>query len=161
MVLRDLRETDREALAATLRRTDGFRQDDVEVALELIDERLEKGERSEYQFIVAAEGDDLLGYACYGPIPLTESSFDLYWIVVAPRHQRKGVGRALMRRVEESAVRQGGRRVYIDTSSGDAYVDTRAFYTAAGYSEVARFPDFYREGEAKLVYSRDLSAGRG
>jgi YVTN family beta-propeller protein len=34
-----------------------------------------------------------LGYACFGPVPMTASSYDLYWIVVTPddRHLLVGI----------------------------------------------------------------------
>jgi len=137
-------------------RTSGFREDDVEVALELIDDNLARGPQSEYRFLVAADEDLVLGYVCYGLIPLTESSHDLYWIVVDPEHQRRGIGAKLMAAMREAILSMGGKRVYIDTSSTDLYAPARKFYESQGYTVTARFPDFYRDGDAKVVYWRGL-----
>jgi len=156
MVIRDIQPADREQLAAMLRRTAAFAHDDVDLALELIDDRLAKGSDSDYQFVVAADGSTVLGYACFGLIPLTESSFDLYWIVVAPECQGRGVGSRLIKAVEAMVKQRGGARVYIETPSTQPYAGARAFYASQGYVEAAAFPDFYRDGEAKIVYSREL-----
>lgn len=156
MEIRDLLPSDREPLKASIESIAAFREEDVAIALELIDDRLDNGEDSDYQFLVAVEGDAALGYVCFGLIPLTVSSFDLYWVVVAPEHQRKGVGARLMTAMAQAVVQQGGRRIYIDTSSSDQYATTRAFYHSQGYAEAARFPDFYRDGEARVVYCRQV-----
>lgn len=126
------------------------------MALELVDDNLAKGSQSEYQFLVAAEQATVLGYVCYGLIPLTQSSYDLYWIVVDPDQQRGGIGGRLMTAMHEAILGQGGKRVYIDTSSTNLYAPARAFYESQGYTVAAQFPDFYREGDAKVVYGREL-----
>lgn len=156
MVLRDIDPADRQPLAGLLARVPAFTHEDVELAMELVDERLAEGKGSDYQFVVAADGSTVLGYACFGLIPLTESSFDLYWIVVAPEHQARGVGTRLIKAVEARIKQRGGVRVYIETSSTQPYADARAFYASQGYVEAAALPDFYRDGEAKIVYSREL-----
>lgn len=158
MILRELQGTDRAQLETMLRQTPAFREADVKVALELISDRLEKGAGSDYQFIVAAEGQVALGYACYGLIPLTLDSFDLYWIVVAPDKRDKRVGIRLLEGVSQEVIRRGGARIYVDTSSADAYTRARAFYSAKGFVEKARLSDFYRKGEAKVIYCLELPA---
>ena len=74
-------------------------------ALELIDEWLELGEHSGYlTYVLESQGDDLaevLGYVCFGPTPLTESTYDLYWIAVDKSKHRGGVGKKLMKFAEE------------------------------------------------------------
>ncbi len=157
MTIRELLASDREPLNAMVESVSSFRDDDVEIALELIDDRIDKGDASDYEFLVAADGDEVLGYVCFGRIPLTVSSYDLYWIVVAPRHQRKGVGARLMAAMEERVAKQGGGRIYIDTSSNDAYAATRGFYESQGYAVAAELPDFYRPGEGKVVYWKALA----
>lgn len=132
-----------------------FRDDEVEVAVELVDERLAEGLDSGYHFLFADEPETgrPMGYACFGPIPCTIGSFDLYWIAVHDSHQRRGLGRALLAEVER---RIAGRRLYIETSSLPKYGPTRAFYLRCGYTEEGRFESFYREGDDKIVYSKRL-----
>ena len=69
-----------------------FSAAEVEIAGELVTERLTKGIRSGYHFVLAERGSDLVAYACYGPIDGTDGSFDLYWIAVSPEEQGKGLG---------------------------------------------------------------------
>ena len=74
-----------------------FNAAEVDVAADLVTERLTKGIRSGYHFILAERGSGLVAYACYGPIEGTQGSFELYWIAVAPDEQRKGLGLAGIR----------------------------------------------------------------
>src|SRR3990170_399804 len=61
-----------------------FNAAEVEVAADLVTERLTKGIRSGYHFVLAERGSTLVAYACYGPIEGTQGSFELYWIAVMP-----------------------------------------------------------------------------
>jgi len=96
----------------------------------------------------------LRGFACYGPIPLTQGVYDLYWIVVDPAYQKKGNGRYLLGYVEREVKKQGGRMLLIETSSQESYVATTRFYERNGYQLAARIKDFYRIGDDKLVFSK-------
>ena len=89
--------------------------------------------------------------------PLTRSSFDLYWIVVCPDRQGAGLGRRLLALVEAAAFRQGGARLYAETSSRPLYAPTRAFYRATGFDPAAELPDFYAPGDGKLVFAKRLA----
>lgn len=106
--------------------------------------------------MLADEGQALQGYACYGPVPCTRSSYDLYWIAVAPAAQGCGLGRELLRRAEEAVRSRGGTQIYIETSSLEKYASTRGFYEACGYARAAEFPDFYDQGDAKVVFVKRL-----
>jgi ribosomal protein S18 acetylase RimI-like enzyme len=155
--LRDeVRPRDVEAIRGLVARTGFFRTDEIEVAVELVDERLAKGELSGYEFLMAESSGQLVGYACYGPIACTLGSYDLYWIAVDPRHQRHGLGRRLVRAVESRVAADGGRQIFVDTSGQERYAPTRAFYERCGYKLAARLPGFYAPGDDKLIYVRAL-----
>ena len=96
----------------------------------------------------------MLGYACWGATPLAEGVHDLYWIAVDPRRQNTGVGRALLRAVEDAVRAERGRMLLIETGGKASYAPQRAFYRSCGYAEVARVPDFYRAGDDKVVFCR-------
>lgn len=131
---------------------------EIDVAVELVEERLSKGESSGYYFVFAEQGGRVVGYTCFGPIPCTIASFDLYWIAVHDSCRGQGVGKALMRKSEESIAAMGGTRVYIETSSRAQYVPTRQFYFACGYQEAAILADFYAPGDGKVIYLKVLGA---
>ncbi|MGE3627502.1 MAG: GNAT family N-acetyltransferase [Hyphomicrobiales bacterium] len=134
-----------------------FSAAEVSVAAELVEERIHKGRVSGYEFILAEEGNKLVGYACYGPTPATSGTFDLYWIVVSPDAQGRGLGHDLLQRAETAAKRAGAKRLIVDTSGSDRYEPTRRFYASTGFARIAELPDFYREGDAKIIYSKTLA----
>ncbi len=134
-----------------------FYDDEVLIAGELAEERLAKGEASGYRFVLAEEEGQLLGYVCFGLIPCTRASYDLYWIAVRPDQQGRGLGRQLLREAEERIRLDGGRRVYIETSMRLKFAPTRAFYQSCGYRQEAVFADFYDRGDDKAVYCKVLA----
>lgn len=137
-----------------------FRPEEVAIAVELVEERLAKGAASGYDFVFAEDGEELVGYACSGPIPLTRASHDLYWIAVRPGRQGRGIGRLLLAEVEARVRSAGGRRIYVDTSTRPQYAPTRAFYLGCGYRLAAELPDFYAPGDGKAIFCKELGATR-
>jgi ribosomal protein S18 acetylase RimI-like enzyme len=152
------RPGDVEAVRALVARVGVFSPAEVEIAAELVEERLRSGLASGYHFVFADQRDGLAGYTCFGPIPATRSSFDLYWIAVHPDLQGSGLGARLLAESERRIAAQGGGRVYVDTSSRREYTPAHALYTRAGYREAARLLDFYSPGDAKLIFEKVLAA---
>ncbi len=159
MRTRPLRAADRGPLTEVLEATGAFTGEEVEVALELIDLGLGDPPSHDYLFLVATSDDErrVLGYVCWGPVPLTQGVFDLYWIAVDPREQGGGVGRRLMAAAEDAVRAAAGRMVLVETAGKPEYAATRAFYERIGYREVARIPDFYRIGDDKVIYGKGLA----
>lgn len=133
-----------------------FNDQEVDVAAELVHERLAKRQASGYMFILAEHFGHLVGYTCYGPIACTDHGFDLYWIAVSPDFQRRGLGRQLLKETEERIANAGGMRIYVDTSQRPQYASTRAFYENCGYQLEALLPDFYGPGDGKAIYCKRL-----
>lgn len=106
--------------------------------------------------LVAAKGDDVVGYICFGPTPMTEGTFDLYWIASAPEVRGQGVGGALVSAMEGELRRRKARLIRVETSAMEAYGPTRGFYEAMKYREEARFRDFYKIGEDLIILSKRL-----
>jgi ribosomal protein S18 acetylase RimI-like enzyme len=128
----------------------------VEVAEELIDSYLNDPSGSGYHILVAEVDSTVTGYICYGPTPLTEGTWDIYWTAVAQEKQGQGIGSALMKSAEKEIVRAKGRLVIVETSSTPLYEKTRNFHLSQGYEIVARIPDFYAPGDDKLVLQKRL-----
>lgn len=134
-----------------------FTDPEVAVARELAEDRLNNGAASSYRFVLAEQPHGvLLGYACYGPTPCTESTWDLYWIVVHPAAQGGGLGRSLLNAVAEAVRAEGGTALYAETAGKASYAPTRAFYARNRFQAVATVPDFYARGDAKLILLRPL-----
>lgn len=152
----DLKPSDLGAVRLLVAQTGRFSDAEVAIAAELVDEHLKRGTNSGYWFTVAEAGDAFIGYACYGPIPCTTASFDLYWIAVCPSCQNTGVGRRLLNDVERQVAESGGTRIYVDTSGRDAYAPTRAFYERLGYERAAVLKDFYAPGDDKVIFAKRI-----
>lgn len=150
--------SDAEAVGALVAATGFFTAAEIDIAMDLVTERLVKGPPSGYQFRFAERRSTLAGYACFGPISGTLASYDLYWIAVAPGFQGRGLGRALLERAERAIGTSGGRRVYIETSSRAQYRDTREFYGRCGYHCEAILVDFYAPEDDKLIFVKQLGA---
>jgi GNAT superfamily N-acetyltransferase len=151
------RDTPRREDVAAIRRiiesTGYFRPDEIAVAIELAEDRLAKGlAASGYHFIFADSDTRAVGYACFGPIPCSLVSWDLYWIAVEDAWRGRGLGRDLLRRAEDAVRAAGGKAIYIETSSRPQYDATRAFYQACGYGLEHVFADFYAPGDGKAIY---------
>ena len=151
---RDVRASDRDAVRGIVQSTGFFTPEEVDIAVELVDETLARGARSGYHFLFAEQGGAILGYACFGPIAGTAGSYDLYWIATHQRYQRLGIGRLILDRSEALMVKEGCRRIYIDTSSRSLYAPTRSFYESCGYSKAAFLSDFYAPGDDKIIYCK-------
>ncbi len=152
----EVKPADREAVRLITKSTGFFSDDEVEVAVELIDDRLARGGDSDYEFVFADIDGQPVGYACYGEIECTAGSHDLYWIAVRNDQRGQGVGRALMQRVEQRIAEAGGMRLYIDTSSRAQYEPTRKFYERCGCIAEAVLKDFYAPGDSKVIMSKAL-----
>jgi D-alanine-D-alanine ligase len=160
LVLRyEPRAEDREVIRRIVTSTGVFNQVEIDVAVELLDERLAKGPVSGYEFIFAEVQGEVVGYACYGPIALTVGSYDLFWIAVDKTRHARGVGKRLLARCEELIREAGGRKVYAETSGRAAYEPTRTFYHRTQYEREAVLKDFYAPGDDKVVFVKTL-AGR-
>ena len=159
---------DVEAVRSMTESTGFFSAEEVLIAEGLVRERIEKGPESGYHFIFAQErpgsGQDgswhaghTVGYTCYGPIPGTKSSFDIYWIVVRQDRRGGGIGRALLARTEEDVASSGGGRLYAETSSRELYEPTRRFYRSAGFRQEAFLENFYSPGDGKIIFVKKIA----
>lgn len=153
-----------------LRETGMFRDDEVAVALEVLDAFIAAPERDYHAVGAFTPGGSLLGFIIYGPTPCTLGTWDLYWIAVHPDAQGLGVGSTLTKEMERRLARTNARLVLIETSSRPAYEPTRAFYLRRGYEEAARVKDFYEPGDDRVIFAKRMqpaaeesaaSAGRG
>ncbi len=152
----EVEEHDVKAVHSLVLASGFFSAEELQVAVELVEDGFLKGSASDYKFLFAEFGTDVVGYTCYGRVPLTDSSYDLYWIAVHPQQQRHGLGKLLLKHTELRIHDAGGQRVYAETSSRPQYSPTHAFYLHAGYLEVAHLNDFYAPGDGKLIFCKAI-----
>ena len=166
MRLAPLRPDHRRCVSELLVATSVFSADEIGVALELFDLGCRPHQNAvsppavaDYEFVGAYDdAGDLLGYACFGPTPATEGTYDLYWLAVHPAAQGRGTGRALVRQVEQELGLRGARLLVVETSSRADYAHTREFYVRGGYIEAARVRDFYAPADDRIIFTTRLEA---
>ena len=158
MKIRPLVQGDPARLYSVLIETQVFTSEEIKVAMELIDIVLKDPNQEDYKIhCVVNDEDQPIGYICYGPAPMTQGTFDLYWIVVDPRFQGHGIGSKLLHFLEGSVRERKGRIILIDTSSIPQYEKTQKFYVRHGFQEVARVPDYYHPGNDRITFCKKLS----
>lgn len=154
-MIRPMAPRDKADVLGLVRATGFFTEAEVAVAEELIDIYLGQPDQKDYG-VVVVEGEDggAAGYMTWGPTPLAEGAYDLYWMAVSPSEQGKGRGKELVRWLEDEVRKRDGRVIIIETSSQPKYHGTRRFYIDLDYKEVARVPDFYRAGDDRVIYAK-------
>ncbi len=165
---------DRTRVRDILAATRVFRDEEIDVALELFDSVFNGGSgtnaannsftvntpaNSDYFFLGAfTPEEELAGFACYGPTPGTDRTFDLYWIAVHPAAQGSGSGTILLNEVERRLMGLNARMVVVETSSRSDYVGTRGFYLHRGYVEAAVAREFYAPADDRITFTKRLQS---
>jgi ribosomal protein S18 acetylase RimI-like enzyme len=155
MKIREVVPEDRGNLLRLLEATGVFKDYEIDVAAEVIQESLNPA-AGYHSFCVVNEENRAIGFVCWGATPCTQGTFDLYWIAVHPDFQGNSIGKQLLRCAEESVQGVGGRLMLIETSSIADYEKTRRFYVKNGYRQLAVISDFYRPGDDKIVYGKNF-----
>ena len=155
-IRRELRAGDEATVQTMVAASGFFTPEEVDIAVELVEERRNKGDASGYHFLFLQDGKRTIGYVCHGPIAGTESSYDLYWIAISNELRGSGLGKHLLAAAERDIAAAGGQRIYVDTSSRAASLPPRAFYERAGYHVAAELPDFYAPQDGKVIFCKLL-----
>jgi ribosomal protein S18 acetylase RimI-like enzyme len=154
--MRAIVASDREPLLAMLRSIPQFKPDEVLVAEELIDAAIRDPQGSGYECVVGHQLGQLVGYVCFGPTPMTDATWDLYWIAVAPGLQGRGIGKHLYNACADRVRKRGGEQLRIETSSQESYAATGGFYERLGFAIAGRLNDFYSRGDDLLIFYRKI-----
>ena len=154
---RELKQSDKDSVRGILESTGFFYDYEIDIAIELVEENLAKGEdKSGYIFIMAEIDETPVAFACFGKTPCTADSFDLYWIAVHQNQKGKGVGKSLLNLVEKEIAILGGKNIWVETSSRPLYEPTRMFYLKTGYKLISELPDFYGENDHKNIFLKKV-----
>jgi GNAT superfamily N-acetyltransferase len=151
--IRRIESGDREAIRALISGTRAFKPHEVEVAMELVDVALTQKDQDDYHpYVLVEEDGTVAAYACFGKNPMTRATYDLYWIATRADRMGKGYGRAMVAFVAGEVRRAGGKLLVIETSSQESYGTTRLFYDKIGATLAATLPDYYDDGDDKIIY---------
>jgi GNAT superfamily N-acetyltransferase len=157
MFIRPAERRDRKQIRQLIQHRETITQTELEVAMQVLDEALRHPERGDYYvFCAIDDSGSIAGYICFGPIPLTDDCYDLYWIVVDKSFAKRGMGTGLLAFMEGFLAGKGARQLYVDTESGPAYEAARSFYEKNGFHEVCVLDDFYRKGASKLIFMKEV-----
>jgi len=75
---------------------------------------------------------------------------------VDPAAQGRGIGHALLARVEAEVQARGGRLLLIEKSGTSPYAPARRLYETSGYRREAVIHDFYAPGDDLIIFRKEL-----
>ena len=101
------------------------------------------------------------GFVYFAPAAMTDRTWELWWIAVDAGRHGRGLGTRLLDLAEDAVRAANGRLLLIETSSTPGYHPTRQFYRRHGYCEVAHLPDYYADGDGKVVFSKRVELRPG
>ncbi len=154
--IRNIQLSDRSRIIEVTEETGAFLPAEVKVLDEILDEYFQDPAGSGYYFYVAEHEGDLAGYLCYGPTPVTQGAWDMYWCAVSPQLHGQGIGSTLFKMAANHIKSLGGRLILIETSSNPNYKSARSLYITLGYKHVSTIPDFYSPGDHKETFWKAL-----
>ncbi len=126
-------------------------------ARELLEAVLDPPEGNTYEaLVVVDEADRPVAYACFGATPMTDATYDLYWMITRAAARGRGHGRALLAALEEALRARGARTIRIETSSLEGQGGARRFYEANGYVLSGLIADFYRPADDLVILTKRL-----
>lgn len=108
-------------------------------------------------WFTATENDIPISIGYCAPEKLTEGTFNLYAIGVKSDIQGSGIGKKMMKHLEEQLKKEGHRILIVETSGTDDFELTRKFYENLEYSKEAVIRDFWKEGDDKVIYWKKLN----
>lgn len=148
MLIRPARPDDAAAIAAVW---NPFIRDtlvtftDAEKTPEALSQTIRDKDGAGHAFLLAEQGGAVLGFATFGQFragPGYRHSFE-HTILLAPEGRGRGIGRALMARLEQAARAAGGHVLMAGVSAANpAGV---AFHAALGFVECGRLPEVGRK----------------
>jgi ribosomal protein S18 acetylase RimI-like enzyme len=156
MTLRkNLQTEDLRSIEEMLQAVGVFNAEEVECCLFLASESL--GGSDEYSWVLAEEEGGIQALICYGPVSLTEGTFDLYWILRSPKAKSKGAAAAVLQASEKDLRLRGARLYVLNTSGTSPYKPAHEFYLRNGFELTARLPEYYRPGDDLLIFTKRLT----
>lgn len=153
-MIRKIKPSDAPKLENILKKAPNFTNNEVIVAMELINIAVANPAQTDYNIFVFEMNGETIGYYCTGRRPLTDGVYDLYWIASDPDSGIKGVGKSLLKNAEEFILKNNGRWLLAETSSRENYSATRNFYFRNNYSIISEIKDFYSVGDHLLVFGK-------
>lgn len=143
------------AIVALVEATGLFKVVEVHALREVLEDFHEVNHKHDHHaFTYEEAGGAIAGFVYYAPAPMTDRTWQLWWIAVRKDLQGKGIGTQLLHFVEQEIRVRHGRLIFIETGSPPQYEQTRQFYLKHGYERHAEFKDFYADGDSMIVFRK-------
>lgn len=136
--------------------TSVFKVIELEALQEVLDDYFTGMSEFGHRCVTLEENGTILAYAYFAPTPMTDRTWQLWWIAVRKGKQAKGMGGELLQYVEDEIRTAGARLMLIETSSLPHYELTRKFYIKHGYEVESRVRDYYSDGDHLVVFRKRL-----
>jgi ribosomal protein S18 acetylase RimI-like enzyme len=105
-------------------------------------------------FYVFEEEQKMLGFISLKKIFSTHKSCEVNYLAVRESFHKKGIGKKLIRFVEEKANSSGFERIFAYT--GEDNLRAQKFYEKIGYLKINEFPGWYSWGDTAFLYGKWL-----
>lgn len=143
-------------IVAMAQATGVFKPIEIEALQEVFDDFFAANREFGHHCATGWDGDAPYGFVYFAPVPMTERTWSMYWIVVDPNRHAKGLGTKLLHHAEQTIQREHGRILLIETSALPHYELTRRFYLKHSYEEAARIRDYYSDGDDMVMFRRRI-----
>lgn len=152
--IRPTDSADTDALVALAEGTGVFQPHEIVALREVLDDYHAANQSEGHVCHTGVDGERVVGFVYYAPVAMTDNTWEMWWLAVDKALQGHGLGRTLVAFAEQDVRGRGGRLLLIETSSTPHYHPTRQFYTRNGYRQVAQIPDFYHDGDDKVIFAK-------
>jgi len=152
----EISANDRNKIYSLLSSEGFFTPREIAYGMNLFDRRFREGDTSDFRFMMMEQGAALLGYGCYGLLPLCNRRYHIYWLAVGHRHKKQGIGTMLEEAIAADIRHLGGDKIYAEHSNRGDINPEKTFYNRCGYHLVATIPDYYADGDDMLLFEKNL-----
>lgn len=108
----------------------------------------------EIWLVIDVDGEGA-GFTFSRPEPITDRTWNILALGVHPNFHGKGLGKALLNATEKALPE--ARLIIIETTQLPDQDAARALYTQSGYVQQAHIPDFFGDGEDKIVFTKRVA----
>jgi ribosomal protein S18 acetylase RimI-like enzyme len=120
-------------------------------AVRNIDLDLKQIPENEHECLVYCKERKIFGVLIFRRDPMGDKIYEIKWLAVRRDYFRNGVGKSLVS-FAESLVKDKARLIVIYTSNHYFYNGTHKFFEKLGYKKVSIIPDFWDDGDDRVVY---------
>lgn len=133
-----------------------FKPQEVEALKDIFEEYL-KHPDEDYVVLLEKNSESVLGLIIFSRASITEFAWDIYWLVVAKETQGKGIGKRLIKRMEEFILQKEAQAILrVETSTKHEFAHARNLYAKCGFNEVGRIPHFYTHHDDLIIYYKQI-----